>query len=163
MHEHGKSDSPVVPASPPNNAGPPAAEAGEERGLAEGNTDRPTRPGRSAGQGVPSGLDRVREVARRDKEARFTALLHHVDLARLWAAHVAVNPKAAPEVDKVTWDAYGRISERTSKTCSAVSTAVLTGRALLAGCTYRSRTGSDARSASPPWRTRSSNGLWLRC
>ena len=106
MHEHGKSDSPVVPASLPNNAGPPAAEAGEGRGLAEGNMERPTRPGPSAGQGVSRELDRVREVARRDKEARFTALLHHVDLARLWAAHVAVNPKAAPEVDKVTWDAY---------------------------------------------------------
>jgi group II intron reverse transcriptase/maturase len=108
MHEHGKSDSPVIPASLPNNAGRPAAEAGEGRGLAEGNTERPTRPGPSAGQGVPSGLDRVREVARRDKEARFTALLHHVDLARLWAAYVAINPKAAPGVDRVTWDAYGQ-------------------------------------------------------
>ena len=107
MDEHGKSDSLVVPTKPPNNAGGPAAEAVEERGLAEGNTDRPTRPGRSAGEGVPSGLDRVREVARRDKEARFTALLHHVDLARLWAAYVAINPKAAPGVDQVTWDAYG--------------------------------------------------------
>ena len=79
MHERGKSDSPVVPAKPPNKAGRPAAEAVEGRGLAKGNTDSPTRPGRSAGQGVPSGLDRVREVARRDKDARFTALLHHVD------------------------------------------------------------------------------------
>ena len=107
MHEHGKSDNPVVPAKPSNNAGVPVAEAVEERGLAKGNTDRPTRPGRSAGEGVPSGLDRVREVARKDKEARFTALLHHVDLPRLWAAYVAINPKAAPGVDQVTWDAYG--------------------------------------------------------
>jgi len=47
-------------------------------------------------------------VAVRDKEARFSALLHHVDLARLWAAYVAINPKAAPGVDRVTWDAYGQ-------------------------------------------------------
>ena len=40
MHERGKSDSPVVPAKLPNKAGRPAAEAVEERGLAEGNTDR---------------------------------------------------------------------------------------------------------------------------
>ena len=80
MNEGGKSDSPVVPAKPPNKAASAAAEVVEERGLAEGNTDRPTRPGRSAGSGVPSGLDRVREVARRDKQARFTALLHHVRL-----------------------------------------------------------------------------------
>ena len=106
MNERGKSDSPVLPAKPPNKA--PAAEVVEERGLAEGNTDDPTRPGRSAGQGVPSGLDRVRQVARRDKDARFTALLHHVDLDRLRAAYVAINPKAATGVDGVTWGAYGQ-------------------------------------------------------
>ncbi len=108
MHERGKSDNLVVPTKPSNKVGGPAAEAVEERRLAKGNTDDPTRPGRSAGTGVPSGLDRVREVARKDKEARFTALLHHVDLSRLWAAFVAINPKAAPGVDQVTWDAYGQ-------------------------------------------------------
>jgi RNA-directed DNA polymerase len=108
MNEHGKSDSSVVPAKPSNNAASAAAEAVEGRGLAEGNTDRPTRPGRSAGQGAPSGLDRVREVARRDKGARFTALLHHVDLNRLRVAYRALNPKAASGVDGVTWGAYGQ-------------------------------------------------------
>src|SRR5258708_12048078 len=108
MNERGKSDNLVVPAKPPNNAGEPVAEVAEGRGLAEGNAGSSARPGRSAGSGVPSGLDRVREVARRDKEARFTALLHHVDLDRLWAAYVAINPKAAPGVDQVTWDAYGQ-------------------------------------------------------
>lgn len=106
MHEHEKSDSPVIPTNSPNKVTRVAAEAGEGRGLAEGNTDDPTRPGRSAGQGVTNGLDRVREVARRDKDVRFTALLHHVDLSRLWAAFVAINPKAAAGVDKVTWDDY---------------------------------------------------------
>ena len=109
MHEHGKSDSSVVPVKPPNKAmvGAIAAEAGEERELAKGNTDRPTRPGRSAGLDVPSGLDRVRQVARQDKDARFTALLHYVDLACLWRAYVAISPKASPGLDGVTWDAYG--------------------------------------------------------
>ena len=106
MNERGKSDSPVVPAKPPNKAAHAAAEVVEERGLAEGNTDGPTRPGHRAGPGVPSGLDRVREVARRDKDARFTALLHHVDLARLRAAFWAIRPKAAPGVDGVTWQDY---------------------------------------------------------
>jgi RNA-directed DNA polymerase len=108
MDERGKSDNPVVPAKPPNKVGRSAAEVVEGRGLAEGNTDRPTRPGRSAGSGVSSGLDRVREVARRDKEARFTALLHHVDLARLWADYAAINPQAAPGIDQVTWETYGQ-------------------------------------------------------
>src|SRR6266853_4212056 len=108
MHERGKSDGPVVPAKPLNKAAGAVAEAVEERAPAEENTASTTHPGRSAGSGAPSGLDRVREVARRDKEARFTALLHHVDLDRLWAAYVAINPKAAPGVDQVTWDAYGQ-------------------------------------------------------
>src|SRR5918993_4322790 len=38
MNERGKSDSPVVPAKPPNKAVYAAAEVVEERGLAEGNT-----------------------------------------------------------------------------------------------------------------------------
>jgi len=108
MHENGKSDGPVVPTKPPNNAGRPAAEAVEGRGPAKGNTDRPTRPGRSAGEGVPSGLDRVREIARKDKDAKFTALMHHVDLSRLWKAYVAISPKASPGVDGVAWEAYGQ-------------------------------------------------------
>ena len=106
MNGHGKSDSPVVPARPPNKAA--AAEAAEERGLAEGNADGPTRPGHRAGPGVPSGLDRVREVARRDKDARFTALLHHVSLERLVMAYWDLSPKAAPGVDGVTWEDYGQ-------------------------------------------------------
>src|SRR6266705_1201533 len=108
MHEHGKSDGPVVPAKLPDKAVEAAAEAVEERGPAKGNTDSTTHPGRSAGRDAPSGLDRVREVARRDKEARFTALLHHVDLDGQWAADVAINPKAAPGAEQVTWDAYGQ-------------------------------------------------------
>jgi len=108
MNERGKSDSPVVPAKRPNNATTVAAEAVEGRGLAKGNTTSTTRPGLRAGLDVPSGLDRVREVARTDKDARFTALLHHVDLDRLRAAYWAINPKAATGVDGVTWRAYGQ-------------------------------------------------------
>ena len=96
MNECGKSDSPVVPAKPPNKAALAAAEVVEERGLAEGNTTSKTRPGPSAGLDAPSALGRVREVARRDKEARFTALGHHVEFARLWAAYWAIRPQAAP-------------------------------------------------------------------
>ena len=110
MHGNEESDSPVLPMKLPNKAtaAAVAAEVVEGRGLAKENTGSTTRPGPSAGQGVSSGLDRVREVARRDKDAKFTALLHHVNLGRLWAAYVAIRPKAAPGVDGVTWDAYGQ-------------------------------------------------------
>ena len=93
MHGHGKSDGCIVPAKPSNNAASAAAEMVEGRRPAKGNTDRPTRTGRSAGQRVPSGLDRVREAARTDKAARFTALLHHVDVDRLLAALLGDQPE----------------------------------------------------------------------
>lgn len=108
MNEGGKSDDSVVPAKPPNNAAAAAAEVVEGRESAKGNTVGKTRPGHRAGPGAPSALDRVRQVARQDKEARFTALLHHVDLDRLRAAYRAVRPGAAPGVDGVTWQAYGQ-------------------------------------------------------
>ena len=108
MNECGKSDGRVVPAKPANKAAGAAAESVEERRPAEGNTASKTRPGHSAGPGAPSALDRVREVARRDKDARFTALLHHVDVDRLRAAYRAIRPQAAPGVDGVTWAAWGQ-------------------------------------------------------
>ena len=49
----------------------------------------------------------MREAARRDKEARFTALLHHITFERLLVAYGAINPKAVAGVDGVTWEAYG--------------------------------------------------------
>ncbi|MGI8307544.1 group II intron reverse transcriptase/maturase [Saccharopolyspora hattusasensis] len=57
---------------------------------------------------MPSALARVRQVARRDRDARFTALLHHVDLDRLRKAYWAIRPNAAPGVDGVTWEVYGQ-------------------------------------------------------
>lgn len=108
MYGHGKSDRSIVPANPLNKAVETVAETGEGRERAKGNTDSKTHPGHSAGQGASSALGRVREVARRDRNARFTALLHHVTLFRLREAYWAISPKAAPGVDGVTWFAYGQ-------------------------------------------------------
>ena len=108
MHDRGKSDGPVVPAKLPNNTRGRVAEVVEGRGSPEGNAASATRSGLSAGQSAPSGLDRVRQVARKDKDVRFTALLHHVDVDRLRAAYWAIRPKAAPGIDGVTWHDYGQ-------------------------------------------------------
>jgi len=78
MNGCGKSDGPVIPAKPTNKVAVATAEPVEERGSTKGNTASKTRPGHSAGQDAPSALDRVRQVAVRDKEARFTALLHQM-------------------------------------------------------------------------------------
>jgi len=108
MDDRGKSDDLVLPANPLNNAQGGAAEAGEERGSPKGNATGKPRPGPRAGVGVSSELDRVRQLARTDRDVRFTALLHHVDVDRLRAAYWALKPKAAPGVDDVTWHDYGQ-------------------------------------------------------
>src|SRR5512132_1404443 len=77
MHDHGQSDSPVVPTKVPNKAGEPAAEGMEGRGLAKGNPRQHTAPRAQDRVGALSALERVRQVAKRDKQVRFTTLLHH--------------------------------------------------------------------------------------
>jgi group II intron reverse transcriptase/maturase len=108
MNGDGQSDSPVVPAKPANKAPRGAAESVEGRGLAKGNTESAACSGRRAGTRAPVALDRVRQVAEGDKEVRFTALLHHVDVASLRRAYQALKRQAAPGVDGMTWKAYGR-------------------------------------------------------
>ena len=104
----GKSDRPVVPVKPPNNAGKPAAEAVEGRGLAKGNSPQRNVLRTQSRTGTPSALERVRQAARRDKKQRFTALLHHVyDVERLRAAYFALQRGAAPGIDGETWKHYG--------------------------------------------------------
>jgi RNA-directed DNA polymerase len=107
MNDREKSDGLVVPVKLSNNAQGGVAEMVEGSGPAQGNMASETRPGLSAGQDALSDLSRVRQMAATDKEVRFTALLHHVNVDRLRAAHLAVKPKAAPGVDGVTWADYG--------------------------------------------------------
>ena len=78
MHEHGKSDSPIVPAKLPNKA--EAEEAVEGRGLTKGNVVQQNTPRtQSRNRNVPSALERVREVAKRNKDVKFSALLAPCD------------------------------------------------------------------------------------
>jgi group II intron reverse transcriptase/maturase len=55
----------------------------------------------------PSGLDRVRQAAKKDKGLRFTALLHHVNVDLLGSSYQSLKKKAAAGVDGVTWKEYG--------------------------------------------------------
>jgi RNA-directed DNA polymerase len=121
MHGHGKSDRPVVPVKFPNNAGPPAAEGMEGRGLAKGNLLQQNLPiGHSAGTGGLSALERVRQVASRDRTIRFTALLHHIyALDTLRAAYLRLKRNAAPGVDGETWRHYGEALEEHLQDLSA--------------------------------------------
>jgi group II intron reverse transcriptase/maturase len=107
-HGRGKSDSPIVPRKQPNEAGEPAEEAAEGRGLAKGNPHECNTPRAQDRISVLSALERVREAARKDRKQRFTTLLHHVyDVKRLREAYKALKPDAAAGVDGETWQHYG--------------------------------------------------------
>ena len=69
--------------------------------IVESNT-RPTQ----SGERVSQGLHGVRERARKNKQERFTALLHHVTPALLRESFYALKRKAAPGVDGMTWQEY---------------------------------------------------------
>jgi len=105
MHVSGKSDSCVVPKKRSNNGNTPA-EIVEERQLTKGN-ELQTAEARTQGRRTSSpGLQRVREKARKDKRAQFTALLHHITIDLLRESFLALEKKAAPGIDGVTWEQY---------------------------------------------------------
>jgi RNA-directed DNA polymerase len=98
----------MVPKKPPNKDGPStSAEAVEGRGLAKGNTDEQNAPRTQRRTSAPSALDRVREAAKKDRKAKFTALFHHVTVGRLRNAYLALSRGAAAGIDGVTWQQYG--------------------------------------------------------
>jgi RNA-directed DNA polymerase len=100
----GKSDDGVLPKKQPNAA--QAAEAVEGRPSTKRNTVRAAAVRTQSRAAASSDLQRVREAARRDKKARFTALLHHITVQRLRESFYALKRDAAPGVDGVVWKEY---------------------------------------------------------
>jgi RNA-directed DNA polymerase len=84
------------------------AEPVEGRRPAKGNTDRQNATRTQSRIPANNALDRVRRVAVRQKDARFTALLHHVTVDRLREAFLSLKRDAAAGVDGVTWEHYAQ-------------------------------------------------------
>lgn len=106
-----KSDGLVVPEKSSNKAPIGAAEAVEGRGPAKGNVDEQNAHRTQRRESAHNALDRVRQAARRDRKARFTALMHHITIDVLRSAYEALKRRAAPGVDGVTWAQYGEQAE----------------------------------------------------
>jgi group II intron reverse transcriptase/maturase len=108
MYAWGKSDGCVVPEKPSNKGGVSTrpAEEVEGRQPTKGNMGQAAAPRTQRRECASIGLARVREAARRDRRARFTALLHHVSRDQLRSSYYALRRAAAPGVDGVTWAAY---------------------------------------------------------
>jgi group II intron reverse transcriptase/maturase len=113
MYASGESDEQVVPTKRANNGEQSSAEGVEGSCSTKGNTEE-THTHRTQGrERVSQGLGGVREAARRDKEQKFTALLHHVTTELLRDSYYSLKRAAAPGVDGVTWQQYGEgVEER---------------------------------------------------
>jgi len=128
MHAVRESYNPIVPQKRANE-GPQShrrcdyrpKESDQERGLAKGNVVQPpTAETQSLGKKVSRGLIGVREAAERDRQLKFTALLHHITVARLAESFKSLRRDAAPGVDDVTWEQYqqgldGRLADLHSR------------------------------------------------
>ena len=96
-------------------------ESDQERGLAKGKVVEPPTTGtQSSGKKVSRGLIGIREAAERDRQLRFTALLHHITETRLADSFRGMRRDAAPGVDGVTWEQYqqgldGRLADLHSR------------------------------------------------
>ena len=106
MHVLEKSDCAVLPVNRPNKGGQLPAEAGEGRAQMKENIDQPHMHPTQSGKGVSQGLDGVRKAARERKQERFTSLLHHLNIDLLRDSFNALQRKASPGVDGVSWQEY---------------------------------------------------------
>jgi RNA-directed DNA polymerase len=106
MHVFEESDGGIVPMNHSNKDGNPFAESEEGRPPIKESTRQPNTYPTQSGARVSQGLESVRRAARENKEAKFTALLHHLTVDLLRESFYALKRKAAPGVDGVTWKEY---------------------------------------------------------
>jgi len=84
----------------------------EGSGLAKGNLVQQNASRTPSREDALSALGRVRQAAEKDKQLRFTALLHHIyNLDTLRTAYHSLKKEAAPGVDGETWRHYGETLE----------------------------------------------------
>jgi RNA-directed DNA polymerase len=113
MHEHGKWDRPIVPRKSPNKTRTPAAEELEGRGLVKGNLNQQNAPRAQSRISAPSELEQVRQTATKNKDVKFTTLMHHIyRIDTLRFAYFQLRRHAAAGVDGETWQHYGEDLEQ---------------------------------------------------
>jgi len=108
MNDDGESYCGIVLTKQPNKGDATPAEVVEGRPQTKENTQQPNLRRTPSRESRPSGLERVREAARKDGKLKFTALLHHVSIDLLRDSYLSLKKQAAPGVDGVTWEEYGR-------------------------------------------------------
>jgi len=106
MHALEKSDCAVVPVNRSNKEAQASAEAGEGRAQTKENIVQSHMRPTQSGLCVSQGLHGVRQAARKRKQERFTALLHHRNVELLRDSFFALKRQASPGIDGVRWQEY---------------------------------------------------------
>ena len=106
MHVQEKSDCAVVPGKRSNKEAQACADAGEGRAQTKENIVQSHMLPTQSGKRMSQGLHGVRKAARERKQERFTALLHHLNVALLRESFYALKHQASPGVDGMTWQEY---------------------------------------------------------
>jgi RNA-directed DNA polymerase len=108
MNDLQKSDGGIVAKKSANKPEGAGAESMERRLPAKGKARESAMCRTQSRVSMSAGLERLRERARGQKQERFTALLHHVDIAQLRQSYFALKREAAAGVDGVSWQQYGQ-------------------------------------------------------
>jgi group II intron reverse transcriptase/maturase len=104
---HGESDRSILPTKHRNKGGKPPADGVEGRERTEENTVESNPCQTQSRESGTNRLDGVRQAAQRDRQMRFTALLHHVNVDLLRDSYYRLKRQAAPGVDQISWQEYG--------------------------------------------------------
>jgi RNA-directed DNA polymerase len=120
MYAPEESDRTILSMNQTNKEERSSAEPGERRVRAKENIVRSNTSPTQSGEPVSQGLSGVREAAKKRRQERFTALLHHVSVDLLRGSYYALKRQAAPGVDGVTWQEYetgleGRLADLHSR------------------------------------------------
>jgi len=100
----------------PNNGdgAPSSAKGAEGRESAKGSPGQQNRVRTLRWDALQQALERIRQAAKRDRKARFTALWHHVySIDCLRKAFLSLKKESAAGVDGVTWRQYAEGLEET--------------------------------------------------
>ena len=154
MHVPEKSDCAVQPVNQPNKGGQLSTEAGEGRAQTKENIVQSHMHSTQSGKRMSQRLDGVRKAAKERKQERFTALLHHLNVDLLRDSFYALQRKASPGIDGVTWQEYETGLEDRLVDLHSRCTVERTGQNRQGESLSRRLTGGNVRWASRHWRTK---------
>ena len=112
MHEEEKSDLPIVPVKPVNNAASTVAESVEGSGGTKRNAGQQSTDRTQCRKTVSQAQARIREAVSRNSKEKLTTLLHHVTVDALKSAFFNLKKRAAAGVDDVSWSDYAADLDR---------------------------------------------------